>query len=137
MDLSGHRRRQSIRNWCMVRIPLKRRAFLVLLAIGLATILLSGHSVQESVSLALSLPTLKRENPHIRHPNGLLEANKTYSHPIYYLIREAEIKWKTKSLKSSTTLREAVTEYQRRYGRMPPRNFDKWLVQSPCLPNIR
>ncbi|GAA98695.1 glycosyltransferase family 90 protein [Mixia osmundae IAM 14324] len=48
------------------------------------------------------------------------------AHPIHQLIETGERKWQTLLDKQSTTLDEAVREYRRRYGRNPPRGFDKW-----------
>ncbi len=58
--------------------------------------------------------------------NGLLEVNPELPHPIYQLIDFSERKWKAKLQRASKTLGEAVDEYERRYGRAPPRGFDKW-----------
>ncbi|KAG9016692.1 F-actin-capping protein subunit alpha [Tulasnella sp. 427] len=48
-------------------------------------------------------------------------------HPILELIEGAEKKWKDLVRRQSKTLPDAVKEYQRRYGRMPPKGFDKWF----------
>ncbi|KAK0496511.1 glycosyltransferase family 90 protein [Armillaria luteobubalina] len=58
--------------------------------------------------------------------NGLLEVNPEGPHPIYQLIEFSERKWKAKLQRTSKTLDEAVAEYKRRYGRAPPRGFDRW-----------
>ncbi|KAG8870069.1 Glycosyltransferase Family 90 domain containing protein [Tulasnella sp. 331] len=63
---------------------------------------------------------------HKYAPNGLLEINPLGPHPIFELLESAEKKWQEKLSRSSRTLRDAVTEYQRRYHRMPPKGFDKW-----------
>ena len=51
----------------------------------------------------------------------------TGSHPIWYLINDAESEFKTIKDRQSKTLEEAVKEYRRRYGMPPPPNFDKWF----------
>ncbi|KAK0215637.1 glycosyltransferase family 90 protein [Armillaria fumosa] len=58
--------------------------------------------------------------------NGLLEVNPEGPHPIYQLIKFSERKRKAKLQRASRTLDEAVAEYECRYGRAPPRGFDKW-----------
>ncbi|KAG5653815.1 hypothetical protein H0H81_010283 [Sphagnurus paluster] len=63
---------------------------------------------------------------HRYRSDGLLEVNPDGPHPIFELIRNAEEKWNAKLSRSSRTLAEAVTEYQRRYKRPPPTGFDKW-----------
>ncbi|KAF7316647.1 SPX domain-containing protein [Mycena chlorophos] len=63
---------------------------------------------------------------HTFLPNGLLEVNPTGPHPIFALIARAEAEWSQKLAAASKTLRQAATEYTRRYGRLPPRGFDSW-----------
>ncbi|GAA5991508.1 hypothetical protein JCM11641_001189 [Rhodosporidiobolus odoratus] len=47
-------------------------------------------------------------------------------HPIHHLISQANAAWSAKTSRQSKTLEEAVSQYQRRYGRAPPRGFDAW-----------
>lgn len=47
-------------------------------------------------------------------------------HPIPQLMAEAEQNFKRLLSRQSTTLKKAVTEYKRRYGRNPPKGFDQW-----------
>ena len=47
-------------------------------------------------------------------------------HPIPQLMAEAEEKFKQLLSRQSTTLKRAVAEYKRRYGRNPPKGFDQW-----------
>lgn len=42
------------------------------------------------------------------------------------LMGTAAARWETKLAAQSRTLKAAVDEYQRRYGRLPPRGFDQW-----------
>ena len=63
---------------------------------------------------------------HTYRADGLLEVNPNGPHPIFKLIRDAEVAWKNKHRRASKTLREAVVEYKRRYKRDPPRGFDHW-----------
>ena len=58
--------------------------------------------------------------------NGLVKVNPRGQHPIYDLIEKGKENWDGKLRKASRTLREAVNEYRRRYGRAPPRGFDRW-----------
>jgi hypothetical protein len=66
---------------------------------------------------------------HSFRSDGLLEVNPNGRHPIYDLIEHAETEWDKKLKRQSKTLDEAVSEYERRYGRAPPKGFDKWYVQ--------
>ncbi|KZT35728.1 hypothetical protein SISSUDRAFT_1050919 [Sistotremastrum suecicum HHB10207 ss-3] len=59
-------------------------------------------------------------------PNGLVELNPNAPHPILDLISHSEKLWTQKNARQSQTLQQAVAEYKRRYGRKPPRGFDKW-----------
>lgn len=73
-----------------------------------------------------------------RHRNGAVYLNSSdhcerFEHPIAILMREAEDKWKKMVDRQSRTLGEAVEEYRRRYGRSPPRGFDKWCAFSPLF----
>jgi hypothetical protein len=73
--------------------------------------------------------TPSRPPPSPRHrygSDGLLEVNPLGPHPIYELISRGEALWNAKVAKQSTTLKQAVLEYRRRYGRYPPPGFDKW-----------
>ena len=47
-------------------------------------------------------------------------------HPIPKLMAEAENSFRRRLAGQSKTLAEAVAEYKRRYGRNPPRGFDRW-----------
>ncbi|KAJ6494082.1 glycosyl transferase family 90-domain-containing protein [Mycena vitilis] len=67
---------------------------------------------------------------HTYRPDGLLEVNPLGAHPIPELIARAETAWAAKLAGASTTLRQAVSEYTRRYGRAPPRGFDLWWAYA-------
>lgn len=59
--------------------------------------------------------------------NGRLEVDpESTIHPVYQLIRDARRAWDAKVRRQSTTLKEAVDEYERRYRRAPPPGFDHW-----------
>lgn len=48
-------------------------------------------------------------------------------HPILDLLEGAEKRWNDMVRRQSRTLPDAVKEYQKRYGRLPPKGFDKWF----------
>jgi beta-1,2-xylosyltransferase len=48
------------------------------------------------------------------------------THPILGLLRDGETKWKDMVAKQSKTLEQAVEVYKERWGRQPPKGFDKW-----------
>ena len=47
-------------------------------------------------------------------------------HPIPQLMAEAEEHFKQMLSRQSKSLKKAVAEYKRRYGRNPPKGFDQW-----------
>ncbi|KAI0383118.1 glycosyltransferase family 90 protein [Hypomontagnella monticulosa] len=49
------------------------------------------------------------------------------SHPMWFLITQAERELEATKARQSKTIKEAVAEYRRRYGIPPPPNFDKWF----------
>ncbi|KAG8770085.1 capsule-associated protein CAP1 [Ceratobasidium sp. 428] len=55
-------------------------------------------------------------------------APKPIEHPIPRLMLAAHRKHKGMLARQSATLSEAVVEYERRYGRKPPRGFDEWFA---------
>ena len=94
-------------------------------------------STSQSITGFSDLSNLKSDNyglqegvksVHRYRDDGVLEVNMDGPHPILELIGNAQKAWEEKLGKASKTLDEAVDEYVRRYGRMPPRHFDVWLV---------
>ncbi|ROT40183.1 hypothetical protein SODALDRAFT_329858 [Sodiomyces alkalinus F11] len=65
----------------------------------------------------------QRQEPLDKRPKA---APGSGSHPIWNLIADAERTFEEVRARQSKTLREAVAEYQRRYGFPPPPHFDKW-----------
>jgi hypothetical protein len=47
-------------------------------------------------------------------------------HPIAVLMADAEASYRDTLARQSKTLKDAVKEYQRRYGRNPPKGFNLW-----------
>ena len=71
--------------------------------------------------------TSKANSPqHTFLDNGLLKVNPDGQHPIHDLLDRAQETWESKVNRASKTLRQAVNEYRRRYGRAPPKGFDRW-----------
>lgn len=56
------------------------------------------------------------------------------THPILGLLRDGERKWKDMVAKQSKTLEQAVEVYKERWGRQPPKGFDKWYVPATYSP---
>ena len=49
-------------------------------------------------------------------------------HPIPMLMQRAKQRWHALKSRQSRTFAEAVREYERRYGRKPPKGFDRWYA---------
>ncbi|KAL4248591.1 Protein O-Glucosyltransferase/Glycosyltransferase 90 [Abortiporus biennis] len=47
-------------------------------------------------------------------------------HPIPQLMGEAEVNYRNLLSRQSKTLKEAIAEYKKRYGRVPPPGFEEW-----------
>lgn len=75
------------------------------------------------------LPDTVVSGQQANHPivDGCLVVDPSSTmHPLHQLIRDARKRWTDKLTGQSRTLKDAVTEYRRRYGRAPPVGFDKW-----------
>lgn len=83
-----------------------------------ATNTLTSASLLASSSLGLAT--------HSRLPSGLLVVDPKGRHPIYDLIAASHASWDAKRARASKTLKQASKEYRRRYGRRPPKGFDRW-----------
>ena len=66
-------------------------------------------------------------------PKRLVTRNGYYAedpsetdHPLTTIIRLSKKEWQKKLEGQSRSLREVVEEYQRRYGRPPPKGLDHW-----------
>ncbi|KAG8902063.1 F-actin-capping protein subunit alpha [Tulasnella sp. 403] len=64
----------------------------------------------------LVIPIDRDGNVHLPY-----DSRRPPRHPFHDLIEQAEQRWQSRSLK------EAVVEYRRRYGREPPLGFDSWF----------
>jgi hypothetical protein len=56
----------------------------------------------------------------------MLSDDPNAPHPIPTLLTLGEERWASLLASQSQTLSEAVAEYEKRYGRPPPRGFDEW-----------
>ncbi|KAI5291859.1 capsule-associated protein CAP1 [Ascosphaera aggregata] len=60
-------------------------------------------------------------------PEGPLGGTSSQDHPIEQLIKQSLEKVRGRKARQSKTLKEAVSEYQRRYSMPPPPYFDVWF----------
>lgn len=101
--------------WGVVHLPpsTTRRRVFAMAVIPILPILM-GHSVLrhlESYQL--------RTEPHL--------STHLSTHPIRHLAAKADSDLKAMIDRQSPTLSACCAEYERRYGRKPPPNFDKWF----------
>jgi hypothetical protein len=77
---------------------------------------------EEELSLMERIPSAKAD------PVGMYEGEGAEGgvHPLFGLIKMGETKFRGLVEKRSESLEEAVVEYRKRYGRSPPKRFDKW-----------
>jgi len=57
--------------------------------------------------------------------SGGIKIHKS-KHPIDVLLQQGQEKFETMRDRQSKTLAQAVKEYKRRYGRLPPKGFEGW-----------
>lgn len=88
----------------------------------------SKSRAKKPKSKSKSKPKRPKGPQHTYLANGLLIPNVLAQHPIWDLLERSKANWEDKLDRASTTLAEAVDEYRRRYGRSPPKGFDRWWV---------
>lgn len=74
------------------------------------------------LSLYFSHSTLPAYSKELHIPQSI--------HPIEHLATTAEARFNKTVSRQSQTLEAACAEYQHRYGRLPPPNFDKWFYAA-------
>ncbi|KAG9095218.1 F-actin-capping protein subunit beta [Ceratobasidium sp. UAMH 11750] len=111
-------------------------AFVLLYASPLSLAPTTWHTVQDHIPpvpdtrFYFNKPPVKSPiaelSSHQAVAGGRLKVTMGGPHPLHGLIHGAEAKWNDMLESQSTTLNEAIEEYQRRYSRRPPLGFDKW-----------
>ncbi|OXG27210.1 hypothetical protein C367_02639 [Cryptococcus neoformans Ze90-1] len=101
---------------------------------------LRDSSFSRNSSTYLDLPKTFKHY-HTYSPTGhlIVSDDPEAPHPIPLLLDLGEKRWEELLSRQSRTLEEAVREYVRRYGRQPPKGFDKWwdfaMQHSLVLPD--
>lgn len=110
----GAAAKSARRRWLLLGIPL-------------------GGSILLLLYTFLLRPSYNAGKVTLRSPNHIylfatpFPAERPYEvHPIHELMAEGERLWQEKQGRQSETYEEAVKEYERRYGRSPPRGFETW-----------
>ena len=101
-----------------------RKSFLFLAALVFVFVqagLFAGHFSAES-----DVPTDRSTTLPPAHSTSTQLTGSVPGHPIPYLMDDAESRFRKLLSRQSRSLRAAVAEYKRRYGRNPPKGFDEW-----------
>jgi hypothetical protein len=99
------------------------RSFLFLTALVFLFVqagLFAGHLSANHV------PTDHSTTVQLPHPGPTRLTGSVAEHPIPHLMDDAERRFRALLSRQSRSLRAAVAEYKRRYGRNPPKGFDAW-----------
>jgi hypothetical protein len=83
--------------------------------------LLTGHRSTEN-----SFPKAPTTSLQLGRSSSTRLAGNVVDHPIPRLMADAERRFRALLSRQSHSLRGAITEYKRRYGRNPPKGFDAW-----------
>lgn len=83
--------------------------------------LFAGH-----LSANHHVPTDPSTTVELQHSKPTRLTGSVAEHPIPQLMIDAERRFRTLLSRQSRSLRAAVREYRRRYGRNPPKGFDEW-----------
>ena len=117
----------------MVSIRIKRRlfqafAFIASLALVGNIAIFSGLSSQDlKDSLGdIRIPGRPKKPWHADDRPSDTPLEPTDAHPITVLMQEADKRWRKYEDERSTTFRQTVKTYRRKYGRHPPPGFTDW-----------
>lgn len=102
----------------------RSRSFLYLTALVFLFVqagLFAGH-----LSANRHVPTDRLTTPQLPRSGPTRLTGSVTEHPIPHLMDDAERRFRALLSRQSNSLRAAVAEYKRRYGRNPPKGFDAW-----------
>lgn len=106
---------------------IRSRSFLFLIALVFLFVqagLFAGH-----LSANYHVPTTDPSTTtvQLQHSKPTRLTGSVSDHPIPHLMVDAERRFRAMLSRQSRSLRAAVKEYKRRYGRNPPKGFDEWV----------
>ena len=98
------------------------------LFLAVLLVLLNSHWSPPSSPLSLSsqLPSWTSPWSGSRGKKYLAVSGTIKKHPIERLVEDGESRFRQQLKGQSISLKEAISEYHRRYGREPPKGFDAW-----------
>lgn len=113
-------------------VTLRRRSRVLTLVLIALVVLLLRRAWRSSIAPEVPLETAQLiDLPEVGRDvgeDGRLAVKEGEPHPIPALMARAREQWEDLRARQSTTFAEAVAEYERRYGRRPPKGFDQWSV---------
>lgn len=102
----------------------KTRSLLFLIA--LVFLFLQAGLFAGNLSANNNVPTDRSTTVQLQLSRPTRLTGNVAEHPIPHLMDEAESRFRSLLSHQSRSLRAAVKEYKRRYGRNPPKGFDEW-----------
>lgn len=105
--------------------PHSRRRIYVFYSILLLAFFQAGLYAARS-SLPDNFPASSTSKNAVSVYNNSAVLGELEEHPIVLLMDDAERQFRNKLKRQSRSLKAAVSEYKRRYGRAPPKGFDAW-----------
>lgn len=102
----------------------RTKSFLFLIALVFLFVqagLFAGH-----LSASYHVPTDPSTTVELQYSKPTRLTGSVSEHPIPQLMIDAEHRFRALLSRQSRSLRAAVREYRRRYGRNPPKGFDEW-----------
>ena len=116
-----------------IRVGRTRRSRVVLFALVLLALLLVRRHWRSSPDVSSARTDLadRRDVALGIGEDGRLAVREGEPHPIPALMARARRQWADLRARQSKTFAQAVAEYERRYGRKPPKGFDQWYDEHP------
>ena len=117
----------------MVSLRIKRRLFLTFAALALVALIsnivvFSGLSTQDIKDHLgdIRIPGAAKKPWHANDKPSDTPLEPVDAHPISLLMQEADKNWRKYEDDRSTSFRQTVRNYRRKYGRHPPPGFMEW-----------
>ncbi|OQV00626.1 hypothetical protein CLAIMM_06099 [Cladophialophora immunda] len=87
-----------------------------------------NHKYRNWLYLLILIPLLSLNHPKRHHSTEPGQPALTASmHPVAAIVQDARREFSALLNAQSRTVEQATTEYTKRFGRMPPPNFEKWF----------
>ncbi|KAL1725409.1 glycosyltransferase family 90 protein [Schizophyllum commune] len=90
----------------------------------------TSDALEQWLNAHVDAPTITEASTSTFSDNHQPDTHQPVRHPIQRLIADAQARFAQKLARQSQTLPEAVAEYERRYGRRPPKGFNHWWAYA-------